>query len=98
MDIVVRITRHVVVDHQLDGRDVESARGDVRGDEDPGCGGAEAGEVRCALGLRKLGVEGGDAVVESTEQAFEDVGCCGAVAEDDDGFLGSVLGCEKEDV
>lgn len=67
MHIVVRVPRHVVIDHELHIRDIEAAARDVRGDEDAGGAGAEAGEVCGALGLREEGVQGGGAVVEGVE-------------------------------
>lgn len=97
MHVVVRVARHVVVDDELDVRDVEAAAGDVGGDEDAGGAGAEAREVGGAFGLREEGVQGGGAVVEGVEEAREEGGGLGAVGEDDGGF-GGVEGGQEEGV
>lgn len=81
-----------MVNHQQDGGDVKTAGGDVRCDEDAGGRGAEAGEVGGSFGLREEAVEGGDAVGEAAEGAFQEVGGGGAVAEDD-GWFGGVCFC-----
>lgn len=86
MDVVVRVPRDVEVNHQFDGGDIKTTRGDVRRDKDARRGGAEAGEVRGTLRLREEGVEGGDAVGEAAEGSFEEVRGGGAVAEDDGWF------------
>ena len=94
--VVIRIARDVEVDDQRDGGDIETTRGDVRGDEDAGCGRAEAGEVGGSLGLREETVQGCDAVGETAEGAFEEVGGVGAVAEDDGWFGGVDFGGEED--
>lgn len=63
MDVVVRIARDVVVDHERNLGDVETSGCHVGGDEDA-CGrGPEAAEVICAIALWKLAVEGRDFVL-----------------------------------
>lgn len=94
--VVVRVAGHIVVDDQADGRDIETTRGDVRGDEDAGRGGAEAGEVGVPLGLGKETMQGGDAVGEAAEHALEQVGGLGVIAEDDGRFGGVALGGEED--
>lgn len=94
--VVVRVAGHIVVDDQADGGDVETTRGDVRGNEDAGRGGAEAGEVGVTLGLRQETVQGGDAVGEAAEHALEQVGRLGVVAEDDGGSGGVAFGGEED--
>ncbi|RMZ09757.1 hypothetical protein D0860_04082, partial [Hortaea werneckii] len=51
VDVVVRVAGEVVVDDEADGGDVETAGGDVGGDEDAGGAGAEAREVVGAVGM-----------------------------------------------
>lgn len=64
VDVVVWISREIVVDDNPYVGDIETTGCHVRGDEDPCSFGAEAGEVGYSLVVLQGGVEGRDAVVE----------------------------------
>ena len=97
MDIIVRVTRDVVVDNNLDLGDIETSGSDVGCDQNARGGGTEPAEVVDALALGQLRVQRGDAVVEQPQQMMQEIGGAGAVAEDDDGLV-NVLRREQEHV
>ena len=70
VDVVLRVLRHVVVDDVADVRDVEAARGDVRGHEHLEAAVAEAAQGLLAFALGAVGVQHGHGVVVALEQ------CC----------------------
>ena len=68
MDVIFGMLRHVVVDDVADVGDVESARGDVRGDEHLEFAVAKTGERLLAFALRAVGMQHGHGVVVALEQ------------------------------
>ena len=63
VDVILRMLRHVVVDDVADVRDVQAARGDVRGDEHLVFAVAETFQRLLAFPLRAVGMQHGHGVV-----------------------------------
>jgi hypothetical protein len=63
MNIIIGVTRDIVVNNQSHLWDIQTSSGDICSDEDASGGGPETAEVIDSLALREFGVEGGDTVV-----------------------------------
>ena len=74
MDVILRMLRHVVVDDVAHVRDVQPARGNVRGHQHLKPAGAEALQRLFALLLRAVRVQHGHGVIVALEQAHDAVG------------------------
>ena len=83
MDVILRMLRHVVIDDVADVRDVQSARGDVRGDEHFVSAVAKAAQGLFAFALGAVGMQHGHGVVVALEQVRDAVGAVFRAAEDD---------------
>ncbi len=59
VDVIVRLPRHVIVEHVADALDVQPARGDVGGDQDVDVAGLEPLQLLQALGLLHVAVDRG---------------------------------------
>ena len=68
MDVILRMLRHVVVDDVAHVRDVQSARGDVRGDEHFEAAIAKTAQRLFAFALRAVGMQHGHGVIVALEQ------------------------------
>ena len=71
MDVILRMLRHVVVDDVAHVRDVESARGDVRGDEHFKSSVAETLERLLAFALGAVGMQHRHGVIVALEQSAQ---------------------------
>ncbi len=81
VDVVLDVEREVVVDDELDVRDVQTAGGDVRGDEDLAAAGLELVEGPVAILLRAVTVDG-EGVQGLGETAGEPVATWGESIKD----------------
>ncbi len=68
MDVIFGVLWHVVVHHMADVRDVQSARGDVRGDEHFIFAVAESLQSLFAFLLRAVGMQHADGVIVALER------------------------------
>ncbi len=73
MDVLLDVGRQVEVDDVLDVRDVETAGGNGRGDEDRGPSTAELPQGLLALTLRAVTVDGSNRVVFGSQERLERV-------------------------
>ena len=69
VDVILRMLRHVVIDDVAHLRDVESARGDVRGDERFELAVAETAQGLLAFALGAVGMQHGHGMIGALEQA-----------------------------
>ena len=87
VDVILRMLRHVVIDDVAHLRDVESARGDVRGDERLELAVAETAQRLLAFALGAVGMQHGHGVIAPLEQAGDAVRAVLRPAEDEHGIV-----------
>src|SRR6185437_13115219 len=81
--IILGVIRHVEAEDVAQPGDIEPARGDVAGHQQPNLPGLEAAERLGALWLRHVAVERGGVVPVARQRFVEDVDVALAVAEDE---------------
>ena len=81
VDVILGMLRHVVVDDVAHIRDVQPARGDVRGDEHFKFAVAKTLQRLLAFLLRAVGMQHGHGVVRALERAGDAVGAVLGAAE-----------------
>ena len=87
VDVIFGMLRHVVVDDVADVGDVQSARGDVGGDEHLVFAFAETFERLLAFLLRAVGMQHGHRVVVAFEQRGHAISPVLGAAENEDGIV-----------
>ena len=71
MDVVLRVRRQLVVEHEVDGRDVQTTRGHVGRDQQGAVAALKLVEGAQAFRLRELAVEGDGGEAERAQQQRE---------------------------